>query len=594
MSRNEAILALRAQMKTHGIDAYILPTADPHQSEYLPEYYAGRVWISGFKGSAGTVVVTQDHAGLWTDGRYFIQAESELVGSEFVMHKLVVQTQAEYLDWCIANLSPGQTVGCDFWCISFGQLANFDAKLKEAGLILKDCGDLLKDVWTSRPSLPKSPVYLFEDHFAGESRDSKLKRIRLEMKNKKANHLLISALDEVAWALNLRGSDVHCNPVFVAYLLIDEEKAQLFIDPSKLQTDTVELLKSAGVHVQAYDSILGKIQKIRDGLIWIDPSNINCKIALQIPAGSIYSAPSPVMLAKALKNEVEISHIRRAMEKDCHALIQAFIWLEETLQSGQTPTEYEFAMKIKACRASQKDYVGESFDAIIGYRSNGAIIHYKPDPTHSKKINPEGILLVDSGGQYLDGTTDITRTIALSPVSDEIKKINTAVLKGNISLSRAVFPAATKGIQLDLLARQYLWQQLLNYGHGTGHGVGFFMNVHEPPQGFVAVWNQRGSAELQPGMLTSNEPGFYQEGEFGIRIENLVLTIPAGQSEYGEFLKFETMTLFPIDTHLIYFPDLDRSSIDWLNAYHEKVFNRVSPYLNEKEKNWLQEKCKQV
>jgi len=594
MSRNEAILALRAQMKTHGVDAYILPTSDPHQSEYLPEYYAGRVWISGFKGSAGTVVVTQDHAGLWTDGRYFLQAESELVGSEFVMHKLMVQTQAEYLDWCITHLSPGQTVGCDFWCISFGQLASFDAKLKEAGLILKDCGDLLQEVWTSRPSLPKSPVYQFEDRFAGESRESKLQRMRLEMKKRKANYLLISALDEVAWMLNLRGTDVHCNPVYVAYLLIDEEKAQLYIDPSKLQGDTEELLNKDGVHIQAYDSILGQIQQIKERTIWIDPSNINCKIALQIPAGSIYSASSPVMLAKALKNEVEISHIRRAMEKDCHALIQAFIWLEETLQSGQTPTEYEFAMKIKACRASQKDYVGESFDAIIGYRSNGAIIHYKPDPAHSKKINPEGILLVDSGGQYLDGTTDITRTIALSPVSDEIKKINTAVLNGNISLSRAVFPAATKGIQLDLLARQYLWQQMLNYGHGTGHGVGFFMNVHEPPQGFVAVWNQRGSAELQPGMLTSNEPGFYQEGEFGIRIENLVLTTSAGKSEYGEFLRFETMTLFPIDTNLIYFPDLDRSSIDWLNAYHEEVFNRVSPYLNEKEKNWLQEKCKQV
>ncbi|MBK9270823.1 MAG: aminopeptidase P family protein [Saprospiraceae bacterium] len=592
MSRNEAIQALRQKMSVHGIDVYIIPTADPHQSEYVPDHYGGRAWITGFNGSAGTALISQNHAGLWTDSRYFLQAESELAGSEFVLHPLKVQTQAEYLDWCLEHLSPGQVVACDFWSLSFGQLASFDQKLKDAGLQLKDSGDLLQGIWADRPDLPHAAVYEYEERFAGESRSSKLEHMRKQMAERKIKYLLVSALDEIAWLLNLRGSDVHCNPVFMAYVLISEKDACLFIEEGKLRADSRTALHSAGISLKPYDQILESIRQISQDPIWIDPNTLNAKISLQIGKGQMHSAPSPVMLAKAVKNQVEINHIRRVMEKDGCALIKAFMWLEEALQSGQNPSEYQFAQMIKSFRAGQKDYVGESFDAIVGYESNGAIIHYRPDAHQSKKIHPQGILLVDSGGQYLDGTTDITRTIALSPPMEEVRKAYTAVLMGNIALSRAVFPTGTKGIQLDVLARQYLWQHHLNYAHGTGHGVGFFMNVHEPPQGFVAVWNQRGSADLLPGMLTSNEPGFYKVGSYGIRIENLVLTTPATQTEELEFLKFETVTLFPLDTQLISFADLDRHSIDWINAYHTEVFQRLSPYLDEREKTWLENKCK--
>lgn len=594
MNRHERLEALRARMREGGLDALIIPSADPHQSEYLPDYWSGRIWLTGFDGSAGTALVTAHHAGLWTDVRYFLQAEKQLSGGPFVLYKLMVQTQAEYLDWCIANLAPGQTVACDFLCLSFGQLTAFDEKLKAAGLKLKDCGDLLSDIWPDRPALPSNPVYEHDVKYAGLDRRQKIDLIRAEMNRLKADHFLVSALDEVAWLLNLRGSDVHCNPVFLAYSLISPDQTSLFIHPGKISVALSQSLESDGIRIRPYEEAGAAVAGLSDGMVLIDPNSTNTRIALSIPNGRMISSPSPVMLAKAVKNPTEAGHIRKAMEKDAVALVKAFIWLEKQLQSGSGPSEHDVALKIREFRSQQAAYVGESFDAIIGYGPNGAIIHYRPDPKLSATIMPEGVLLLDSGGQYLDGTTDITRTIALSDVSEEIKRTYTAVLMGHIALSRAVFPKGTRGIQLDAFARQYLWHRKLNYGHGTGHGVGFFMNVHEPPQGFVSAWNQRGNSELVAGMLTSNEPGFYKTGSFGIRIENLVMTRVAGSGEYGDFLDFETMTLFPIDTTLIHEPDMDRASVEWLNEYHTEVYRRVSPYLNEEERAWLEIRCKPI
>jgi Xaa-Pro aminopeptidase len=586
--------ALRDQMTQAGVDAYILLSSDPHQSEYLPEYWATREWISGFNGSAGTVVVSMEHAGLWTDVRYFLQAEEQLAGTGINLHKMLVQTQAEYLDWLAHHLSPGQTVGCDFWCLSFGQLAHFNKVLGAKGIHLKDCGDLLTDIWQNRPSLPKTPLFEHEIIYSGRSRAEKLAEVQEYLEKSGADCFLVAALDEIAYVLNLRGSDVHCNPVFVAYLMIYKNDAKLFIDVDKVDSTIGSSLKSDGISIVPYHEIKNIVSSLGNSKLLLDPGSLNAKLSLMVPEGKIVSATSCIMSMKAIKNQVEIQHIRKVMEKDAVALIKAFMWLEKKLASGNYPTEYEMAMEIKSCRNSMPLYVNESFDAIIGYQSNGAIIHYRPDPKLSKTIKPEGILLLDSGGQYLDGTTDITRTIALSETSDEIKKEYTAVLMGNIALSRQIFPRGTKGIQLDAFARQYLWQMGLNYGHGTGHGVGFFMNVHEPPQGFVSAWNQRGNTDLVEGMLTSNEPGFYKSGSHGIRIENLVLTQPHSNGDYGPYLNLETMTLFPIDTSLIYHPDMDRVSLLWLNQYHEEVYRRVSPYLNDEEKIWLHKKCQSI
>ena len=586
--------ALRDQMTQAGVDAYILLSSDPHQSEYLPEYWATREWISGFNGSAGTVVVSMEHAGLWTDVRYFLQAEEQLAGTGINLHKMLVQTQAEYLDWLANHLSPGKTVGCDFWCLSFGQLAHFNKVLGARGIHLKDCGDLLTNIWQNRPSLPKTPLFEHEIIYSGRSRAEKLAEVQEYLEKSGADCFLVAALDEIAYLLNLRGSDVHCNPVFVAYLMIYKNGAKLFIDGDKVDSTLGASLKSDGISIVPYHEIKNIVSSLGNSKLLLDPASLNAKLSLMVPEGKIVSATSCIMSMKAIKNQVEIQHIRKVMEKDAVALIKAFMWLEKKLASGTYPTEYEMAMEIKSCRNSMPLYVNESFDAIIGYQSNGAIIHYRPDPKLSKTIKPEGILLLDSGGQYLDGTTDITRTIALLETSEEIKKEYTAVLMGNIALSRQIFPRGTKGIQLDAFARQYLWQMGLNYGHGTGHGVGFFMNVHEPPQGFVSAWNQRGNTDLIEGMLTSNEPGFYKSGSHGIRIENLVLTQPHSNGDYGPFLALETMTLFPIDTSLIYHPDMDRVSLLWLNQYHEEVYRRVSPYLNDDEKIWLHKKCQSI
>lgn len=594
MDTNLKIRELRAVMKSKRIDAYIIGSADPHQSEYTPLHWSSREWISGFNGSAGTVIITQSHAGLWTDSRYFLQAEQQLSGTELVLHKLMVQTQAEYLDWLCKNLKKGSVVACDFWCLSMSQIAHFRTSLQAAGLELIDSGDLLESIWIDRPELPKIPVYEHEIKYSGQTRSSKILAVRKEMSQQKADLFLVSALDEIAYVLNLRGKDVHCNPVFVAYLLIDHKESILFINPAKVSGELKKKLEVDKVRLKDYAELTTHLSKHSSAKIWIDPSTINAKISLALTPGNIISAPSCIMLHKAVKNATEIKHIRRVMERDGVALLRCMMWLENEHRNKRFPSEFQLSRQLINFRSKNSTYVNESFDAIIGYNSNGAIIHYRPDEHKSAKIKNSGILLFDSGGQYLDGTTDITRTFNLGNAKKNIKSQYTAVLLGHVALSKAIFPKGTKGVQLDTFARQYLWNQSLNYSHGTGHGVGFFMNVHEPPQGFVTAYNQRGSSEFKEGMLTSNEPGYYEEGSHGIRIENLVLSILHSDGVNGTYLAFETMTLFPYDASLIESTMMDRSSVNWINHYHTEVYNRLSKYLNPTEKKWLKAKCKKI
>ncbi len=595
MSSWSPLTALRGKLRDLGIDAYIIGSADPHQSEYPPAYWEGRSWISGFTGSAGTVIVTADHAGLWTDARYFLQAEQQLAGTDFVLHKLRVQTQAEYVDWLIDRLPANSVVACDFWCFSLNQVEMFEKKFSQSGIVLKDSGDLLEGLWHHRPALSSDPVYELDSSYAGQSRAEKLSELRTIMAANRADFLLISALDEVAWTLNLRGSDVSYNPVFVSYILLGKESCELFILDGKVTPPIVDRLQKDGVRCVKYRSIESRLKGLEAGKrVWIDGGSLNAKLSLALPKQSLIVADSPVMALKSRKNETEQRHIRRVMERDGVALTKAFMWLEDCLARDVRVSEFEFAEQIAACRSQQETYIGESFAAIVGYGSNGAIVHYRPERDRCKDICAMGILLVDSGGQYRDGTTDITRTVALGPVSQEIREQYTAVLKGHIALCKSIFPESTKGIQLDVLARQFLWAKGLNYGHGTGHGVGFFLNVHEPPQGFVTVFNQRGSTDFKAGMLTSNEPGHYVDGSHGIRIENLMLTVPHAKSEHGQFLQFEVVTLFPIDTTLISMHDFGEEYVQWLNAYHREVYDRLSPYLNEDERRWLAGKTRAI
>lgn len=589
------VTALRSVMAEQKIDAYIVPTADPHQSEYVPDRWAHRIWISGFHGSAGTAIVTASHAGLWTDARYFLQAETELKGTGVQLHRLLVQTQAEYIDWLCEHLRPGQVVACDFWCFSYAQIRLFDQMFAAKKIILKDSGDLIDRIWNDRPGMPTEIIYEHAPKFAGAKREDKLKKLRNMIPWKKTDYLVVSALDEIAYLLNLRGKDVRCNPVFIAYLVVSKNVALLFVPSGKLSAALAEKLVQSGVEIRAYESIAEYLAEVsQHAKVQFDATAFNAKLALRLNPDSIHEDTSPVMWMKCVKNEKERNHIRNVMVKDGVALVKAFMWLERTLKKSKSITESQFAQQIAQYRAEQPHYVGESFDAIVGYNGNGAIIHYKPDPLTSAKIKPKGILLVDCGAQYLDGTTDITRTIALSKTSQDFKKQYTAVLLGHIALANAVFPEGTRGIQLDAFARQYLWNLGLNYGHGTGHGVGYFMNVHEPPQGFVSAWNQRGQTPMQEGMLTSNEPGFYQEGSHGIRIENLVLNVLHSRQKDQRYLKLETVSLFPIETNHLHRPMLNKVAVDWLNRYHREVYTRLAPQLNTAEKKWLKAKCKAI
>ena len=590
MSINEKISALRDAMRSHGFDAVIISGSDPHQSEYVADCWQDRRWISGFTGSAGIVVITLDQAGLWTDSRYFLQAEEELSDSEMVMHKQINQFEPEHLLWIKNQLQSGAKVAIDGKDFSRSQVLSMQKNLGEADINLVYHTDPISEIWLDRPSLPDNPIYEHAVMYAGESRADKLLRIRRKMDELGADFILLTALDDIAWTLNLRGSDVECNPVFISYLLIGKDRASLYVDKIKVPANVAKSLAADEVEIKAYTDLISDFNQLPEMYkMMVDPqicnnavySAINCKIL---------EAPSPAKYFKAEKNDTEISHIKHVMAKDGAALANAFYWLEQQLDSGKAFSEFEFSEKINQFRSEQPLHIGESFSSIIGYQSNGAVIHYRPDEQKSKTISKEGILLCDSGGQYLDGTTDITRTIALSPPSQEQKSAFTAVLRGMIALGKSIFPEGTTGGQLDILARQFLWQQGLNYGHGTGHGVGFFLNVHEPPQGFTAGYSERSKTVQKPGMLTSNEPGFYKDGQYGIRIENLI--VAKKHPKYENFLCFEDVTLYPIDISMIDENAMTASDKAWLNQYHQKCFNAIEPLLSEPVKSWFKWKCR--
>ena len=585
------IADLRSFMHDHEISAFIITSSDPHRSEYVPDNWKIREWISGFTGSAGTVVITQNHAGLWADSRYFIQAETELADSEVTLHKVFNQGSPDFIHWLSNNLVAGSVVGMEAKQASRAEAKSYSRQLAAHDIRFDLSTSFLNEVWKDRPSKPNKSVYDHNLKFAGEARIEKIARVRNHMTDKKLSHYLVSALDDVAWLLNLRGADVDCNPVFIAFCLLDQKNTTLYIDIEKVDESLKNTLADEGIELKPYIALESDLEQLKESdHIWIDPSTMNMRLYQLLPDLMVTEKESKVKHLKAIKNETEISYFRKVMIKDAVALAETFYWLEQSIKERPVK-ESEVAQALIKNRSAKDHYVGESFDAIVGYKGNGAIVHYRAQEDTCASIENNGMLLVDSGGQYLDGTTDITRTFCFSEPTDEQKKTYTQVLKGHIELAQAIFPAGTRGIQLDTLARRHLWADKLNYLHGTGHGVGFFLNVHEPPNGFANNLSERGKSVMKEGMVTSNEPGYYKENEFGIRIENLVLCKKLGTSEYGDFLHFETITMYPMEIKLIDASILNEDEIKWINDYQKEVWEKVGPFIKDELKGWFEMKC---
>lgn len=584
----ERIILLREAMKKAGVSACIIPGTDPHAGEYISEYWKERVWISGFTGSAGTAVVTLNKAGVWTDSRYFLQAADQLDGTGIELMKQGLPETMEIIPWLSTELKAGEKVGVNAQMFSVNAYDSMKADLKIAGIELVSI-DLLAQVWTDRPALPANPFFVFDTKYAGKTTAEKLSALRAEMRKARAEIFVMSALDDIAWLFNIRGNDVAYNPVVIAYALVEEEKATLFIAPEKLTPDTRLYLENEGISVAGYLEIYDALKNIAASkVVLIDGAKLNRSLFEAIPANcEKRNVMSPVFKLKSIKNEVEMAGVRRAMVKDGVALTRFFKWLEENVKTGML-NEVSVDEKLYEFRSQQENFIGESFSTIAGYGAHGAIVHYSATSESASTLKPENIFLLDSGGQYLDGTTDITRTVTLGTPTVQQKIDFTLVLKGHIALATAVFPSGTRGSQLDILARKAMWDLGINYGHGTGHGVGHFLNVHEGPQNIRMDENP---VALQEGMFMSNEPGLYRTNQYGIRTENLIHVIPAVKTEFGQFLKFETVTLFPIDKELIDVELMTDAEIEWLNVYHNKVYDAISPKLEEDEREWLSRKC---
>ena len=588
---NERIANLRESMKKQGISAYIVPGTDPHASEYIADCWKERVWISGFTGSAGTAVVALEKAGLWTDSRYFIQASDQLNGSGIDLMKQGLPDSIEIVPWLSKELKAGEKVGINPQMISLNAYNQMKTNLALSNIELVSI-DLIDDIWNERPAIPANPLFIFDEKFSGKSTKDKLVDLRTKLTDEHADVFILSALDDIAWLFNIRGNDVKYNPVVVAYALVDAEKAYLFLENGKISDENKKMLNNQGVEILPYSEIYKNISAINpQKAVLVDGAKLNQSLYEAIPTGcTIRNTMSPVFRLKSIKNETEMNGVRRAMVKDGIALTRFFMWLEQNVQTGKI-TEIEVSQKIYECRKEQDGFVGESFGTIAGYAGHGAIVHYEATPDTNATLKPESLLLLDSGGQYLDGTTDITRTVALGTPSIQQKQDFTLVLKGHIAIATAIFPEGTRGSQLDILARKAMWDRNINYGHGTGHGVGHFLNVHEGPQNIRMDENP---TTLQPGMFMSNEPGVYRTNQYGIRIENLIHVIPAKESEFGKFLQFETITMFPIDKDLVDLELMSKDEMEWLNNYHIKVYDTVSPKLNEEEREWLSNKCAPV
>jgi Xaa-Pro aminopeptidase len=581
MTIKEKITALRLAMKEANIAAWIVPGTDPHMNEYLPKHWSERTFISGFTGSAGKLVITATEAGLWTDGRYFLQGGQQLQDTGIALFKEGIDGTPTITEYLKENLSSGQKVGINGLIIPKTLADDYYNQLSEKGVELVTDIDLLGAVWENRPPLSDNPLFLLDKKVTGESTTSKLERLREAMNETDA--ALYTTLDEIAWLFNVRGADVDCNPVVMSYAWVEKDSAILFVDEDKVSSTDQLALSKDGITLEPYSDVLNIIETISNGMSVItDFTKSNNAVVTAMCDANILDTPSWVTQQKAIKNEIEIEGTRRAMVKDGVALTQFFMWLEEVLKEGKT-TEFEVGKQLGAFRAKQEDYVGPSFAPIVGYKGNGAIIHYSASEANCATITADSSLLLDSGGQYRHGTTDITRTVALGKLSADIKTDFTLVLKGHIQLSRVKFPKNTRGNQLDVLARQSLWNEAKDYAHGTGHGVGHFLNVHEGPQG---IRKEQNSTTLKRGMILSNEPGFYVEGKYGIRIENLIVV----QEFNDDFFEFETLTLFPIDKNLIDVTLLSDTDKEWLNSYHQEVYEKVSPNLSDVENRWLREK----
>lgn len=569
--------ALRGEMRKRNLDAWYISGTDPHNSEYLPERWQTRAFISGFTGSYGLVVVTQQEAALWTDSRYFIQAEDELSGTGIAMMKLRVPDAVSPEQWLSKKCPKGARVGVDSNTLTVQGYRNLRNILKENDIRLIETSDLFQYIWEDRPLDSPSPVLALGKEIAGISRKRKLSMLFDEIKSKGANWNLITMLDEVSWAFNLRGSDVSYNPVFIGYGLIGENEKLLFVDPKKISGEIRKELEEDGIQLMNYSDISDYLGKIQGAKVLLDPASAAYALHEKIKEhNQVIETTSVVSLKKATKNKTELDGFRIAMKQDGVALIEFLYWLENTIDK-QVLTEYEVGVRLREFRSQRDGFVGESFPPIVGYREHGAIVHLSVGEDDALPLESNGILLFDSGGQYKFGTTDITRTVALGQVSDQTRTDYTLVLKGMIALSSAVFPYGTLGAHLDILARGPLWANQLNYGHGTGHGVGHYLNVHEGPMSIRQEFNAH---KIEPGHVLSNEPALYREGKYGIRTENLITCVDLGESEYGRFLGFETLTLCPIDTKLIKQELLSRDEKDWLNEYHKKVNAELKPLLN--------------
>lgn len=588
---NERITALRAHIVKENIQAFIIPSTDPHLSEYVAPHWQSREWISGFTGSAGTVVVTAKEAGLWTDSRYFLQADRQIEGTGIALYKEMLPETPSIPAFLSSLLQKGDTVGIDGKMFSADEVQHLQRELRQSGIHVKSIADPMQLLWSDRPAMPLAPAFVYDTKYAGKSFTEKLSAVRKKMKAAGAESLLLSALDEIAWLLNIRGSDVHCNPVVVSYLLIERYEIHYFIQPQKVTAELASYFKANGISIHGYKEIEDYLSNTHAESILVNPVKTNYAIYSAIcPTCRIINGTSPIALLKAVRNEQEIIGIHAAMQRDGIALVRFLKWLEEAVPAGRE-TEISVDRKLHEFRAAQPLYMGESFDTIAGYKEHGAIVHYEATPETDVALKPEGFLLLDSGAQYLDGTTDITRTIALGNLTEEEKLDYTLILKGHIALAMAVFPEGTRGAQLDVLARMPIWQQHMNYLHGTGHGVGHFLNVHEGPQ---SIRMNENPIPLQPGMITSNEPGVYKAGSHGIRTENLVLTVPAGKGMFDNYLKFETITLCPICRKGIIKELLTAEEIKWLNKYHQTVYEKLAPDLNNDEREWLKEACKAI
>ncbi|QUB61167.1 aminopeptidase P family protein [Prevotella melaninogenica] len=583
---NERVESLRLWMKENGISAFVFPSSDPHNSEYVADHWKSREWISGFSGSAGTAVVTLEHAALWTDSRYFIAAEKELKGTDFQLMKLRVEGTPSISEWLVRELSNYQkaVVGVDGNVNSFTEVSSMERELASKGNItVRTDADPMAELWTDRPVIPDNKVSLHPLEYSGESTSSKISRIRKQLADSGADGLLVTALDEIAWVLNLRGSDVHCNPVFVSYLLISPEKVVLYINNVKLLAEVKDYLTSEQIAVDAYEAVVDGLRSYEGKSLLVDMSSTNYSLATAVPTEKLCEGVSPIASMKAIKNEAEQEGFRAAMLRDGVAVVKFLAWLKPAVEAGGQ-TEISLDERLTALRAEQPKFKGISFDTIVGYEAHGAIVHYEATPETDIPVQPHGLVLIDSGAQYLDGTTDITRTIALGELSEEQCRVYTLVLKGHIQLDRCRFPAGACGSQIDALARAPMWREGYNYMHGTGHGVGSYLNVHEGPHQIRMEWRP---APLQAGMTVTNEPGIYLEGKFGVRIENTLLIVPAESTAFGDFLKFETLTLAPIDTTPIVLEMLSTEEREWLNNYHHRVYESLSPCLEGNEKEWL-------